>query len=204
MKTVDFAVVLVQATPNPARVVEEMGRICYQSSHKMTEDSADAFVRMILARGHESVIEHVSASFRIVMDRGVSHEAVRHRIASFSQESTRFCNYAKESFGNCVQVIEPPWLHLGPAHDIWLPQMESAEKAYFALLATGEPPELARSVLPTCLKTELAVTANAREWRHFLRLRSSPKAHPQMRIVAGLLRTELVRWFPVAFEDDPK
>lgn len=163
--------------------------------------SARDFVRMLIKRGHESVLEHASASFDIVTDRGVTHEIVRHRIASYSQESTRFCNYIKETFGSAIRVIEPPWLNCTAASPVWRTQMESAERAYFALLQLGEPPELARSVLPTCLKTEIGMTANFREWRHFIRLRESPKAHPQMRPVAGAIHQALLAVAPSCFED---
>jgi thymidylate synthase (FAD) len=168
------------------------------------KQSAIDFVRMIVKRGHESVIEHVYASFLVVCDRGVSHEIVRHRIDSFSQESTRYCNYAKEQFGGEIKVVEPLWKSPdGYARALWMDAMKQAEAAYLNLLKVGEPPELARSVLPTCLKTELTWTANFREWRHIMRLRTSEKAHPQMREIAGMIRRILMQLAPVCFEDIP-
>jgi thymidylate synthase (FAD) len=207
MKIVPISVKLVHATHDPEHVIESMGRICYQSEPM---GAPVDFVRKLIKRGHESVIEHVSAGFRIICDRGVSHELVRHRLASFSQESTRYCNYAGERFGNEITVIKPPELSdvddrvLGEGSagsTLWSEAVRRAESTYLNLLAVGTRPEIARSVLPNSLKTEIGMTCNAREWRHFLRLRLSPKAHPQMRETAGLIAQELRRWSPVLFED---
>jgi thymidylate synthase (FAD) len=171
------------------------------------KESAIAFVRMIRERGHDSVLEHPTATFSLTIDRGVSHEMVRHRIAAFSQESTRFCNYAKEAFGRHIRVVEPSWVGEDvdrvTASELWRKAMAEAETNYLVLLDLGQPPELARSVLPTCLKTELVMSANFREWRHVMRLRSSinTKAHPQMREVADMILMELKKISPVCFED---
>ena len=196
MRIVEPSVKLVHATPDPARIVEEMGRICYQSSGETRGD----FTRMLVKRGHGSVLEHVSAGFRIVTDRGVTHELVRHRIASFSQESTRYCDYTGERFGGDLTLIEPP--DLSPtSRASWQHGIEEAEQAYKDLRATGVSPQIARSVLPNGLKSEIGMTANAREWRHFLKLRLSVAAHPQMRQIAEMLCVHLVEWFPAAFEE---
>jgi thymidylate synthase (FAD) len=202
MKIVPVSVTLAHATPDPARVIEAMGRICYQSQHKVEPNgaSADRFVTMILGNGHESVLEHVSAGFRIVTDRGVTHELVRHRIASFSQESTRYCDYSGDRFGGELGFIVPPGLS-DSASSTWRCAVDTAEGMYKGLRASGVPPEIARSVLPNALKAEIGMTCNAREWRHFLKLRLSPKAHPQMRHVAALIRNGLMNWFPTAFEE---
>lgn len=197
MKIVPISVKLIHATPNPLTIIETTGRICYQSEPK---GDPDKFVRMLIKRGHESVLEHVSAGLSLTVDRGVTHETVRHRIAAFSQESTRFCNYIREAFGSEITVIEPEW-HKHTSHAKWEKLVLFAEATYAELVADGEPPELARSVLPTCLKAEIGMTANAREWRHILRLRLSPKAHPQMRQVMALVAKELMAWCPVLFED---
>lgn len=202
MRIVGQEVWLEQITPAALQLIERAGRTCYKSEDRITEESAAAFVKMILQRGHESVLEHAIASFRVVCDRGVSHEFVRHRLASYSQESTRYCNYAKNKFGEEITVILPPAFETGSLewHE-WAAAVKAAEVSYLNLIRMGAPPEMARSVLPTCLKTELVATANFREWRHFLRLRTSPKAHPQMREVAGEIGRILLVECPAVFED---
>jgi len=163
-----------------SKYIESIGRVCYKSEDLATEESAEKFCSGIIKRGHESVIEHVSVSVRFICDRGVSHELVRHRIASFSQESTRYCNYSKEKFNNEITVIKPPGMDANQeAH--WQNLCTAAEQAYLYMLRDGASPQIARSVLPNSLKTELVMTANLREWRLFFKLRTSPAAHPQMR-----------------------
>lgn len=294
------------------RHLERCGRICYKSEGKIEDGSAEKFIRSVIKRGHESVLEHASFCFEIdsgvyywmneiihvlstehgfnsfvrftkedrtlmsgnvrawrdlfrnmtgwtgipvcfegfikenpvlfpeyqdevfipirigsirpvraddleteneilthcdktvlfVVDRGVSHEIVRHRIASFSQESTRYCNYSKDGFGGEIAVIQP--LYLEPDTDAWVAWeagCKMAEAGYFALLNIGLSPQEARAVLPNSLKTEVVMTANIREWRHFLRLRCSEAAHPQMREVANMLLDMFYGEMPVLFED---
>lgn len=184
------------------RKIELAGRVCYKSEDKIAEGSAERFVRSIIERGHESVLEHVSLSVRFIVDRGVSHELVRHRVASFSQESTRYCNYSKDGFGSEITVIEPTALNLnGNAYMHWEWGCKCAEKAYFQMLAMGAAPQDARSVLPNSLKTEVVISANLREWRHILRLRTDKAAHPSMREVMVPLLNELKEKVPVVFED---
>lgn len=180
--------------------VERCARICYKSEDSIKEEVNAAFLKGILARGHESVIEHEKISVMFIVDRGISHEIVRHRIGSYSQESTRYCNYAKEKFGHEIAVIEPYFL-TGEAYEEWERACLQAEKSYFALLDRGCSPQEARSVLPTCLKTEIAVTYNLREWRHFFKLRCDKAAHPQMRQVAIPLLRLFREKFPVLFDD---
>lgn len=182
--------------------IELCGRVCYKSEDRITEDSAKKFVAGIIKSGHESVLEHVSFSVRFVVDRGVSHEIVRHRIASFSQESTRYCNYDKGNFNGEITVIEPCFLEVGTkGYGHWLGACMEAERAYFDMLNWGCTPQEARSVLPNSLKTELIMTANLREWRHFLKLRTGRAAHPQMREVAIPLLAKLKTVVPVFFDD---
>ena len=183
------------------RRIERIGRVCYKSEGSITEASARGFVERLLARGHESVIEHVSLSARIVCDRGVSHEIVRHRIASYSQESTRYCNYSQDKFDGQLSFIRPCfWAEGSEAYRLWASAMAEAERAYLSLLDAGASPQEARSVLPSSVKTELAATMNLREWRHFFRLRTSPAAHPQMRQVAGMLLEQMREAVPVIFD----
>lgn len=177
--------------------IEKAGRVCYKSECRITPDSAAAFVKRLIDSKHESVLEHYSISVRIICDRGVSHEIVRHRIASYSQESTRYCNYGK---ADEIQVIEPLGMTQGQAHH-WKRAMEDAELGYMDMLREGATPQIARSVLPNSLKTELVMTANLREWRHFFRLRTSLAAHPQMREVALMILVEFRRLLPAVFAD---
>ena len=182
--------------------IEAVGRVCYKSEDRITEDSAEGFIRRILLSGHESVIEHEKVSVRLVVDRGISHEIVRHRIASYSQESTRYCNYQNEKFGREVTFIRPCfWEEGSRSYRLWAAAMEAAEETYFTLLEQGASPQEARSVLPNSLKTELVVTMDLREWRHFFRLRAVSGAHPQMLEIARPLLAEFQRRLPAFFAD---
>ncbi len=184
------------------RRIERAGRTAYKSEHKITPDSAKKFVKMILDLGHESVIEHEKVTVRVICDRGISHEIVRHRIASYTQESTRFCNYSKGRFGSEITVIKPCfWDEGSKEYKIWRDAMENAERAYMELIKLGAKPEEARSVLPNSLKTEIVITMNLREWRHFFKLRTSKRAHPQMREVATSLLQAFKERIPVIFDD---
>lgn len=189
--------------------IEKIGRVCYKSEDRISDDSAEKFISNILKRGHESVIEHETVSVRVICDRGVTHEIVRHRVASYSQESTRYCNYSKDKFGNQISVID---IATGFSYDmdspsdrrkfeIWHDAMEASEKYYFQMLEAGASPQEARAVLPNSLKTELVMTMNLREWRHFFRLRADGGAHPQMREIAGMLLDVFKEKLPVFFQD---
>lgn len=182
--------------------IEKAGRTCYKSEDRITDESAKAFVRKLIERGHESVLEHESITVRFVCDRGVSHEIVRHRLASYSQESTRYCNYSNDRFRNEITFIKPCFLEEGTvAYKQWSLAMAFAGKEYFALLDCGCTPQEARSVLPNSVKTELVMTANLREWRHFLKLRTAKAAHPQMRELTVPLLHEMQERIPVVFDD---
>ena len=189
--------------------IERIGRVCYKSEGKITEDSAEKFIKGLLTRQHESVIEHENVTVRFVCDRGVTHEIVRHRIASYSQESTRYCNYSGDKFDNQITVID---LASGFQYDlskendkgkyeVWTKAMENAEQSYFRMLELGATPQEARSVLPNSLKTEIVVTMNLRSWRNFFRLRVDSHAHPQMREVATMLYEEFQKRLPVFVAD---
>lgn len=182
--------------------IELAGRTCYKSENKMTEGSAEEFIRNIIKRGHEAVLEHVSITVKFICDRGVSHEIVRHRIASYCQESTRYCNYSKDKFGNEITIIRPNFFDgVSKKYACFVRSCKQAETDYFDLLNEGARPEQARSVLPNSLKTELVMTTNIREWRHFFKLRCSKAAHPQMRQVAIMLFEQMKDKYPVFFED---
>lgn len=182
--------------------IEAMGRVCYKSEDRTGEDTAGPFVRRLIASGHESVLEHASISVNIVCDRGVSHELVRHRLASYSQESTRFCNYSAGKFGNELTFILPSWLDKkDQGFELFKSTLALSESSYIALIQRGWKPEQARNVLPNALKTEINMTANLREWRHILKVRTAPAAHPQMReLMLGILN-ELKVKLPDVFCD---
>lgn len=186
------------------KTIEKVGRVCYKSEDRITEESAKRFVESLMKRGHESVIEHVSLSVRVVCDRGVTHEIVRHRVASYAQESTRYCNYGKDKFDNELTFINPCfWTgdEDKDKKDIWINTMKNIEKQYLELLKIGATPEEARSILPNSLKTEIIITMNLREWRHFFKLRTSNAAHPQMRQVAFMILEIFKEKVPVIFDD---
>lgn len=182
--------------------IERAGRTCYKSEDKITADSARKFVAGIVKSGHESVIEHEKITVRIICDRGVTHEIVRHRIASYSQESTRYCNYSADKFGNELTFIRPFYWNDDPEKmEAWLCHMKLTEETYMQLIKLGASPQEARAILPNSLKTEIVVTMNIREWRHFFKVRCSPAAHPQMREVAIPILKKFQEIIPVVFDD---
>ena len=174
--------------------IEFCGRVCYKSEERMTADSAKKFVRGIIQSGHESVLEHFSFSVRFVVSRAIANEIVRHRIASYSQESTRYCNYKNRG----VEIVIPQNMNDYYNYE-WICGV--ADEAYKELLENGYKPEIARGILPLDLKTELIMTTNLREWRHFLKLRCDSHAHPEMRRVTIPLLDELHTLIPVVFDD---
>lgn len=200
MKVVPQSVTLEQATHEPALLIERAARNCYKSEDLIGPGSADRIIRKLMTPEdpHHSVLEHASATVRVVCDRGIMAELTRHRLGSFSIESTRYCNYGKDKFGNEITVIEPPGLSR-EARDIWHQSCVKAEADYFALLEAGVKPELARSVLPTCLKTEIVWTQNARSWLHTIKMRASHRAHPQVREIASEVDRIMRNWFPEVF-----
>lgn len=184
--------------------IETAGRTCYKSEGKGSYEASEQFVRKLILSGHEAMVEHASVTFRIICDRGVTHEIVRHRLASYAQESTRYCNYAKDKFGNELTFIKPLfWEEDSAQYKLWYNMCEEAEQAYMALINAKATPQEARSVLPNSLKTEIVVTMDVREWRHFLKLRCAPDAHPQMREVALEILRQFRESVPVLVEDIP-
>lgn len=182
--------------------LERYARTCYKSEDMMSGDPN--FLRSKLTLGHESIIEHEKATVMFIVDRGISHEIVRHRIAAYSQESTRYCRYSKDKFGNEISVIEPYFFQEREEdYQLWLESCRLAEKNYMLMLENGCSPQMARSVLPNSLKTEIVVTYNLREWRHFFRLRCDLAAHPQMRQAAIPLLLYFRNKMPVLFEEIP-
>lgn len=176
------------------KTLELAGRVCYKSESKIYNGSAPIFVQNIIKNNHQSVLEHISLSFRLITDRGVSHELVRHRLASYSQESTRYVRYDN------IEFIEPVGISY-EANRIWIDSMVEAEVAYSQMLAEKATPEIARSVLPNSTKTELIMTANLREWRHILKLRTGSAAHPQMRDLMSKVQLILRQNYPTIFKE---
>ena len=198
------------------QMIEKIGRVCYKSEDLIIEDgeSAKKFVAMLIKNGHEAMLEHSNLSVKFIVDRGISHELVRHRIASFAQESTRYCNYTKDKFGSECNFIDiTPGIKLDNKMksmetseialvlEEWEKAMEDAERHYMKMLELGATPQIARSVLPNSTKTEITVSANYREWRNFFKLRIPKTAHPQMREVTIPLLKELKEKIPVIFDD---
>lgn len=203
MKIVDQSIEVLTKTPyeDAVSLVEEAGRTCYKSETKGTVEGAEKFIRGIIKRGHESVIEHFTITVRVITDRGTTHQIVRHRLASYSQESTRYCNYSKDKFGNEITVIKPNFNEDSLNYKNWKACCEDSEIAYLHLLGDGATPEQARAVLPTCLKTELVMTMNAREWRHFLKMRLDKAAQKEIRDLAQMILDQFKEKYPVFFED---
>jgi thymidylate synthase (FAD) len=184
-----------------AKLIEKAGRTAYKSADKITLDSYDKFT--IIKRGDEAVIEFGSMMVKFVTDRGVSHEIVRHRMCSFVQESTRYCNYGTEQFGGELTVVRPSkWDNWTESMRIdWQDSIRVSETRYLNLLRIGSTPQEARSVLPNSLKTEIVVRANFREWRHMFNLRAISKAaHPDMRSLMIPLYEKCRALLPCVFD----
>lgn len=227
MKIVEQSHEILAATPNALQLIEVIGRTCYKSEHKITSTSADPFVRMLIRRGHESVLEHAHISVRFITNRGTTHEQVRHRVGvAYSQESTRYVNYK----GKDIEFVRPVELPLdtlrafeqkaeedilstiedwnteaeedgrAKASAVWTVAMMQSEGSYNRILENGLAPQIARGVLPIDLKTEIVVTANFRTWRHIFEQRCSKAAHPQIRALMQGLLCDLAHQYPAAFD----
>ena len=184
--------------------LERAGRTCYKSEDKITDESAIKFVDMLVNNyKHESVIEHASVSVRVICDRGISHEIIRHRLGSYSQESTRYCNYSKNKFGKEITVVKPKHLENKDPDDnfFWVTCMRRAQEDYFNALDRGWTPQEARGILPTEVKTEIVITYNLRQWRHFFKMRCGKSAHPQLRAVTISMLKGFREYIPVIFDD---
>jgi thymidylate synthase (FAD) len=182
--------------------IEKIARVCYKSENNINETSYGKLITHLIDRGHEAMLEHSQITIKIICDRGISHELVRHRIASYAQESTRYCNYSKDKFGNELTFIKPCfWNEDSNNWYLWKETCRELEKIYLRMLDKGATPQEARSVLPNSLKTEIVMTTNIREWRHFLKLRTAKEAHPQMREIANMILKELKELFIIVFDD---
>ena len=217
MQWINPSVTLIDFDSTTAlRKCELAARNCYKSEDKIGEGTAEKLSRGCIKRGHESVIEHASVTFRMICDRGVTHELVRHRMASYSQESTRYVNYNKKE----IEFIYPFWYDKVPSETIdfndltdeerkyrclwWAMSVAAheAEENYECMISAGATPQEARAVLPNMLKTDIVVTMNMREIRHFIKLRAAKAAHPDIRFLAKALFYELLNAGYGAFLED--
>ena len=215
MKLIKPSIEFLWMTDEPLETIERAGRTCYKSEDNISVGSAGRFVHTLMKMGHLAMIEHASASYRVICDRGVTHEIVRHRLFSYAQESTRYCNYK-----GGVTFIIPPWLAdqikeienvdfdtafntegNGSVAWYWGQQMLWIEHTYIELLQNGQTPQQARSVLPNALKTEIVITGNLREWLHFFELRCAKTAHPQMQEIANMILGDIRGRCAVIFDN---
>lgn len=206
MKIIQPSTEIISATPFLTKNIEAAIRTCYKSEDRIEKGSDVKIIENIKTNKHESCLEHGAITVRFICDRGVTHELVRHRLAAYSQESTRYCNYGKGKFGSEITVIEPFFfgeetyeqkLNLG----MWEATCLVAENQYLKLLENGAKAQEARDVLPNSLKTEIVMTANPREWRHVFTMRTSNAAHPQIRQVMCPLLVEFRKNWNVLFND---
>lgn len=196
--------------------IERAARTCYKSEHCIKVGSAEKLVKFLIESGHEAMLEHASISVRFICDRGVSHELVRHRMASYAQESTRYCNYTQGKFNGELTFVKPHWIEKTPKEledGYYENNLESNEYAFFLTCGAvendytnfvevyGLSPQDARGCLNHWVKTEVVMTANIREWRHFFKLRTAKDAHPDMRRIALMTLREFKATVPVVFDD---
>lgn len=194
--------ILTDISPNgekELRLIEAAGRVCYKSTSGDFE-KCKSFVRNIISNGHESVLEHSILTVRFITSRSVSHQLVRHRLCAFSQESQRYCNYSKGKFDNEISFIPPVDLS-EDEYPLWKIACEKDEKEYMRAIASGRTPESARAILPNCVRTEIVMTTNYREWRHILKERTSKYADSNTKDLMKRLLAQLALRIPVVFED---
>lgn len=190
--------------------IEKIARTCYKSEDLITETSGKKMIKSLISKEHFAMFDHENITYKVICDRGVSHEIVRHRIGAYAQESTRYCNYNSGKFGSEISVIDISSgfnYNLSEEEDIvklteWMNAINDAEKHYNRLIELGAKPEEARSVLPNSLKTEIVITYDISEWVHFMKLRyygTTGKPHPQMKEIANLIRLDMIKRYPFIF-----
>ena len=183
--------------------IAKVARTCYKSEDNSTSERDRELVKRLIKSGHEAMIEFADITVKFTCSRAISHELVRHRMASFAQESQRYCDYSKDKFNHEITFIIPSWMtdDYTDVDKLWVKAMQEAEHNYFVLRVEGCTPQQAREVLPNSTKTEINMKANLREWRHFLKLRCSTAAHPDMRVLALDLLKQFHDNIPIIFDD---
>lgn len=185
------------------RHIEKCGRTCYQSYEKESENSAEKMVQMLIKSGHESVLEHFSITVKMKTDVGAYKDITRHRAGTaFSIESTRFCNYSKDKFGNELTFIKPCNIEeLTDLWNEWVGQMKETELSYRRMAELGAKPDQLRMILPHSTAAEVCMTANLRAWRHILRIRCHKAAHPSVQQIMKMVLFEFNKLLPEVFND---
>ena len=163
--------------------IERACRTCYRSEDKISEESYKNLLTNCLNRGHESVLEHEKITVRIYSDIGTYKDLTRHRFASFSVESTRYCSYNKDKYGNEIAVVNPVYIEDKEVFETWKKAIEDMEKAYMKMKELGASTDMCREILPHSTAAEYTMTANIREWKHILELRTTNHVHPAIRQV---------------------
>ena len=181
--------------------IERACRTCYRSEEMITEDSYKTLLKNCLNRGHESILEHEKVSIRMICDLGVYKDITRHRLASFSIESTRYCNYGKDKFGSELKIMKPCNIEEGTEmYEDWKNTMLCIEKNYIKMSQEGAKPDQLRMLLPHSIAAEVNMTCNIREWKHVLSLRCTNHAHPSIRQVLIPLLLKFKQDMPEIFE----
>ena len=182
--------------------LERACRTCYRSEDKITEESYKTLLKNCINRGHESILEHEKVTIRMICDIGVYKDLTRHRIASFSIESTRYCNYGKDKFDNQIKFIKPVNIDEGtPLFEEWKKSCEEIERHYINMAKLGATPDQMRMILPHSTAALVTMTANIREWKHILELRCTSHAHPAVEQVMIPLLLKFKENMPEIFED---
>ena len=181
--------------------IERACRTCYRSEGKITEDSYKKLIKNCITSGHESVLEHEKVTVRIYSDIGSYKDLTRHRFASFSVESTRYCSYDKDKYGNEIAIMNPVYIEDKEVYEVWKKTMEEMEKGYMEMKRLGASTDMCREVLPHSTAGEYTMTANIREWKHILKLRTNKHVHPSIRQVLIPLLKYFKEQMPEIFDD---
>ena len=180
--------------------IERACRTCYRSEGNITEDSYKNLLKNCINRGHESVLEHEKVTIRMYRDIGVYKDLTRHRFGSFSIESTRYCSYDKDKYGNEIKCIDPSYIDNKEIYEEWKKSMEDMEKHYMKMKELGATTDMSRLILPHSTAAEVTMTADIREWKHILSLRTTNKAHPAIRQLLIPLLKYFQKEMPEIFE----
>lgn len=183
--------------------IERACRTCYRSEGSITEDSYKRLLNNCITRGHESVLEHEKVTVRIYSDIGSYKDLTRHRFASFSVESTRYCSYDKDKYGNEISVINPVYIEDKEIYEVWKNTIQEMEKGYMKMKELGAATDMCRNLLPHSTAAEYTMTANIREWKHIFSLRANNHVHPAIRQVMIPLLKYFKEQMPEIFDDVP-